>query len=423
MDERLLDQVARALRADARVTVITGAGVSAASGVPTFRGADGLWKRFRVEELATPAAFGRDPEIVWEWYDWRRSQIASCAPNAAHHVLAAWSLRFPRFTLITQNVDGLHERAGTAHVLRFHGSIWALRCARACAASPAQWDDATAPFPSLPPRCPHCGGLARPGVVWFGERLDMDVVEASVAATACDVFLTIGTSATVYPAAGLMDHARQHGALTVEVNPDSTPASAVVDIALAGPAEAVLPEIDTRLPPHPLALETERLNLIPAMPADTAALHALWTLPDVRRYLWDDEVIPVETAAAVTAASARDFERHRFGLWSLIERGAGRPELAGFCGLRTGGIGDAPELLFALAPEYWRRGLVNEAALAVLQHAFGTLGLPRVIAATDAPNQRSARTLAALGFRFDRRGDHNGLDTLFFSLDAGDGKY
>ena len=125
--------LAESLTGASRVTVVTGAGVSAASGVPTFRGADGLWKHFRVEELATPEAFARDPRVVWEWYDWRRQLIAACEPNPAHHVLADWSLRFPRFTLITQNVDGLHERAGTARVLRLHGSIWDVGCWRQCA--------------------------------------------------------------------------------------------------------------------------------------------------------------------------------------------------------------------------------------------------------------------------------------------------
>ena len=212
---------------------MTGAGVSAASGVPTFRGADGLWKHFRVEELATPDAFARDPGLVWEWYDWRRQLIGACEPNAAHHVLADWSLRFPQFALITQNVDGLHERAGTARVLRLHGSIWDVGCWRNCAASPHRWRDHTTPFPVLPPPCPHCGGPLRPGVVWFGETLDAEVMDASLAATDCDVFFTVGTSSVVYPAAGLVDYARRGGALTVEINPDSTPASGGVDVAVA----------------------------------------------------------------------------------------------------------------------------------------------------------------------------------------------
>ena len=412
MSQSLVD----ALTGARRVTVMTGAGVSAASGVPTFRGADGLWKHFRVEELATPDAFARDPGLVWEWYDWRRQLIGACEPNAAHHVLADWSLRFPQFALITQNVDGLHERAGTARVLRLHGSIWDVGCWRNCAASPHRWRDHTTPFPVLPPPCPHCGGPLRPGVVWFGETLDAEVMDASLAATDCDVFFTVGTSSVVYPAAGLVDYARRGGALTVEINPDSTPASGGVDVALALPAERALPDLDRQLGPHPLALQTSRLSLRPVLPRDTAMLHQLWTDPAVRRFLWDDAVIPVTTAASVTSASANDFATRHYGLWSLYTRGD-EPKLAGFCGLRSEGIGAAPELLFGLQPAFWRQGLALEAARAVVAYGFDTLGIPRIIAATDAPNERSARTLTALGMRFDRRDDHHGLDTLFYSLD------
>ena len=221
--------------------------------MPTFRGADGLWKNFKPETLATPHAFARDPKLVWEWYDWRRQMIAKCEPNAAHHVLASWSTRFPNFTLITQNVDGLHESAfaeATARqalpgVIRLHGSIWEVRCWQHCAASPPRWRDDTVPYPEIPPRCPHCGGLIRPGVVWFGESLDPEIVDRAEAAADCDVFITIGTSAIVYPAAGFIDVARRRGAYTVEINPEATPA--IVDLALRGGAEEILPEIDQRL--------------------------------------------------------------------------------------------------------------------------------------------------------------------------------
>ena len=225
-----------------RVCVVTGAGVSAASGVPTFRGDGGLWRNFRAEDLATPAAFRRSPELVWEWYDWRRTIIAACHPNAAHEVLAKWSAR-PGFSLVTQNVDGLHERAGTRRVTRFHGTIWQLRCATGC--THATWEDRTTPLSELPPRCPGCGGLARPNVVWFGEGIDADVIRAADAAADCDVFLSIGTSAVVYPAAGLLHAAKRRGATTVEINPAATDASGIVDIAIAAPAEIALPEIDS----------------------------------------------------------------------------------------------------------------------------------------------------------------------------------
>lgn len=235
MDDRI-----RALRervlAPGRVTVLTGAGVSAASGVPTFRGADGLWRTYRPEQLATPQAFARDPRLVWEWYDWRRTLIAGCRPNAAHEALARLSAR-DGFTLITQNVDGLHELAGTRNVIRFHGSIWDLHCTR-CGAARV---DRTAPLAALPPTCARCDGLERPGVVWFGEPIDPDVLRRCGEALSCDVFLSVGTSSIVYPAAGLIDAARQAGAFTVEINPAPTGAAAGVDVAIAMNAEDALP--------------------------------------------------------------------------------------------------------------------------------------------------------------------------------------
>jgi NAD-dependent deacetylase len=233
-----MKEIRERLQAARRVTVLTGAGVSAASGVPTFRGAGGLWRNFRPEQLATPDAFRRDPTLVWEWYDWRRELIAACAPNAAHEVIARWS-RKPGFTLVTQNVDGLHELAGTANIIRYHGSIWRLKCATACGAP--DWEDRRVPIEPLPPSCPSCGGLARPGVVWFGEAIPDAARRAAATATACDVFLSIGTSSVVYPAAALVADARAHGAFTVEINPETT--GALVDVAVALPAEEALPRL------------------------------------------------------------------------------------------------------------------------------------------------------------------------------------
>ncbi len=252
--QALVDRLTR----DARITVLTGAGVSAASGVPTFRGADGLWKNFRPETLATAEAFGRDPKLVWEWYAWRRSRIASCEPNAAHRVLAEWSKRFEYFRLISQNVDGLHEsafvkatarQAGPLDVIRLHGSIWEVSCWQRCEKSPRAWRDETLEFTTIPPLCPHCGGPIRPGVVWFGETLDPEVVEQASNATGCDVFITVGTSAVVYPAAGFLHEAKRHGAFTVEINPEATAASTDVDLVLRGRAEAILPEVERCLAP------------------------------------------------------------------------------------------------------------------------------------------------------------------------------
>jgi NAD-dependent deacetylase len=230
-----------------RITVLTGAGVSAASGVPTFRGPDGLWRNFRPESLATPEAFRRDPKLVWEWYDWRRQILSTKKPNRAHEVLAGWSRRYPRFTLITQNVDGLHERAGTQNLIRFHGSIWEVLCWSGCSGSPDRWWDETVPFPSIPPPCPHCGGIIRPGVVWFGEGIDPNVMSRSIDALDCDLFFTIGTSSLVYPAASLVHEAKSRGAYTVEMNVESTDASALLDLALQGPAEELLDELERRL--------------------------------------------------------------------------------------------------------------------------------------------------------------------------------
>jgi NAD-dependent deacetylase len=240
-------QLAARLRGASRVTVLTGAGVSAASGVPTFRGADGLWRRHRPTELATPEAFARDPRVVWEWYAWRREKIAACSPNAAHDVLGAWTRRSHGWRVVTQNVDDLHLRAGTPHLVRLHGSIWELSCWPGCGGLPQRWRDERVPLPHPLPRCLHCGGLARPAVVWFGESLDpADVVEAE-AATSCDVFIAVGTSAIVYPAAGLLDAARARGAFTAEINLEATPASRSVDLAIRRPAEQALAEIDSLL--------------------------------------------------------------------------------------------------------------------------------------------------------------------------------
>jgi NAD-dependent deacetylase len=233
--------LASRLRKASRLTVLTGAGVSAASGVPTFRGADGLWKRFRAEELATPEAFGQDPQTVWEWYDWRRQLISRARPNRAHEVIALWSRRFPAFALVTQNVDGLHERAGTENVIRFHGSIWELSCWDRCGRS--SWRDEQAPLRELPPRC-RCGAPARPAVVWFGEPIDPETLRRSMAAAECDVCLVVGTSSIVYPAAGLAAEAARRGAFTAEINPEP---AAGVELAIAGKAEEVLDRLDREL--------------------------------------------------------------------------------------------------------------------------------------------------------------------------------
>jgi len=242
-----LNELASRLRAAHAVTVLTGAGVSAASGIPTFRGAGGLWKHFSATDLATAEAFTRDPLTVWEWYTWRREQVAACSPNPAHDVLARWTRTHDRWRVVTQNVDDLHLRAGTLNLVRLHGSLFDLRCWNGCETPSRAWRDERVPFPDMPPRCPRCGGLARPGVVWFGEALDPADVASAEALTACDVFIAAGTSAMVYPAAGFLHQARAHGAFTAELNTESTQATRLVDVAVRGPIEQTLLELDTLL--------------------------------------------------------------------------------------------------------------------------------------------------------------------------------
>lgn len=237
----LAEQLQRArllIRNARRVAVLTGAGISAESGVPTFRGAVGLWKQFRAEDLATPEAFARDPKFVWEWYGWRREILSRVKPNPGHIALATLEERVPDFTLVTQNVDGLHQLAGSKRVLEVHGSIWTLRCT-ACG---REWIDRSVPL-TVPPSC-SCGGLARPGVVWFGEGLPLDVWRTAERATsAADVFLVVGTSALVYPAGGLAPLARAAGAKVIEVNTEETALSGLVDCGLKGAAGEILPQI------------------------------------------------------------------------------------------------------------------------------------------------------------------------------------
>ncbi len=221
------------------MAVLTGAGISAESGIPTFRGAGGLWKEYKPEDLATPEAFAKDPRLVWEWYNWRRELIAKGAPNAAHRALVEIEKRKTRFTLITQNVDGLHDLAGSGKILKLHGDIWRMRCME-CGAN---FPNRRVPLPKIPPHC-ACGGLARPGVVWFGEQLPEGMMqEAEHAAASAQLFLVIGTSATVYPAASLIPHAKKSGARVIEFNPEPGPLSNLADCVFQGPAGEWLPQL------------------------------------------------------------------------------------------------------------------------------------------------------------------------------------
>lgn len=221
------------------VVALTGAGISAESGVPTFRGAGGLWRSYRASDLATPQAFRGDPKLVWEFYEWRREIISGCQPNIGHKTLALMEQCLTDFDLITQNVDGLHQRAGNLRVLALHGDIWRVRCT-ACTYNAV---DTRVPLPELPPRCPSCGGLLRPDVVWFGEHLSQAVLDkAWMAAARAGLMLVVGTSALVQPAASLPMVAQRNGAVLVEINPEQTPLTPFTDIHLRGPAGEHLPQ-------------------------------------------------------------------------------------------------------------------------------------------------------------------------------------
>jgi NAD-dependent deacetylase len=233
-----------ALRRAGRVVFLTGSGVSAESGVPTFRDAmTGLWSRFRPEDLATPEAFRRNPGFVWNWYRERRLKATQVRPNGAHLAIARMEDLFPHSTLVTQNVDGLHQRAGSAAVVEFHGNLFSNRC-RDCGHE-SRHDD---PGMAAPPACPDCGALMGPGVVWFGEIIPQAALEAAWrAAVAADIFFSVGTSGLVYPAAELAHVARRAGAVIVEANTTGTPLSSIADYRLEGPAGISLPRLSNMI--------------------------------------------------------------------------------------------------------------------------------------------------------------------------------
>ena len=239
-DAIITSELTRILSKAIRVVVLTGAGISAESGIPTFREAQtGLWSRYDPEDLATPQAFDRDPGVVWEWYAWRRELVSRATPNAGHLALAALEGRFPEFTLITQNVDGLHQQAGSRRVIELHGNIRRIRCSAENIIVEA-WPVTE----EIPPRCPHCGGRLRPDVVWFGESLPRQALESAwQAAGSCQVFLSIGTSSLVEPAASLPYVALRSGAKVIEINPQPTPLTPQADYSWQQPAGVALPAL------------------------------------------------------------------------------------------------------------------------------------------------------------------------------------
>ena len=234
-----------ALQAAKHVVVFTGAGVSAESGIPTFRDAlTGLWERFDATELATPDAFEKDEKLVWGWYEWRRMRAR---PNPAHLAIAALSQHVPKLTVVTQNVDDLHERAGSADVLHLHGSLHSPRCSmcgQAHSLPPGIPDEPDGGRRLRPPRCHYCGGSVRPGVVWFGEELPAGALDrAFAAARDCDLLFAVGTSGLVHPAAGIPLLARQVGAMVVQVNPKGTQLDSVCTWLLQEAAGQVMPSL------------------------------------------------------------------------------------------------------------------------------------------------------------------------------------
>ncbi|MDH4183775.1 MAG: NAD-dependent deacylase [Nitrospinota bacterium] len=223
-----------------RAAVLTGAGVSAESGVPTFRGENGLWRNRRPEELASMEGFLDDPRLVWDWYDWRRSVISQIQPNPGHYALAEFDCVYDQFTLITQNVDGLHALAGARDPVELHGNIWHVRCLKEGTVR----ENREVPLSRIPPLCPDCNSMLRPNIVWFGEELDTDILKrAGLAAKESEVFFVVGTSSVVQPAASLAGLAQRNGAIVVEINLDRTPITESADLFLQGKSGEILPAL------------------------------------------------------------------------------------------------------------------------------------------------------------------------------------
>ena len=240
MDTHISEELIEKLRRAKSVAALTGAGISAESGVPTFRGDEGLWKKFSPEELANFDAFMRNPDMVWEWYNYRRKIIEEVQPNPGHLALSKLEEMIPSFVVITQNVDNLHQRAGSKNVVELHGNILRNRCLSCGRIIESE----TLEFSEGIPRCPYCGGMLRPDVVWFGEMLPEEALQKAYrAAETCDVFMVLGTSAVVYPAASLPEIAFRQGAFIVEINPEVTPVTDFAHVSLRGKTGEILPKI------------------------------------------------------------------------------------------------------------------------------------------------------------------------------------
>lgn len=247
MHDTLILKAARLIKDSKNIAVLTGAGISKESGVPTFRDAmDGLWARFDPQQLATPQAFRANPKLVWDWYEYRRDMVRKAQPNPGHHALAHLEQRHSPVTIITQNVDDLHEQAGSGHIIHLHGSIARNKCFDNCQGANTLIDISTLTWDQEngPPACPYCGGWVRPDVVWFGEMLPPDAIDAAMTASAaCDLMIVIGTSGLVTPAANMPSIAKRAGASLIEVNPDDSALTPIMDIKLKGASGVILPQI------------------------------------------------------------------------------------------------------------------------------------------------------------------------------------
>jgi NAD-dependent deacetylase len=238
MNIKAIKELKEAIKSSKCITILTGAGVSAESGIPTFRGEDGLWKQYRAEELATPKAFKENPALVWEWYNWRREIIGKAKPNTTHYAIAKLEEISDDFLLITQNIDGLHKLAGSKNIVEIHGNIWETRCTKCEKIK----EDRRIPIPILP-YC-ECGGLLRPNVVWFGESIPSSHIEKALSyLKKTNLFISIGTSSLVQPSASFMLIAKEHSAICAEINLEETPNSHLADIKIYGKAGKILEKL------------------------------------------------------------------------------------------------------------------------------------------------------------------------------------
>ena len=241
----IIEEAAQAIQAAERIVILTGAGVSKESGVPTFRDAmEGLWAQYDPQQLATPFAFMEDPKLVWDWYEWRRELVRRAAPNPGHLAIAKLHDFKDTVHVITQNVDDLHEQANSKNIIHLHGNIARNKCFQNCQGNPTHIDVAQLQATSTPPKCPHCGAYVRPDIVWFGEALPSDAIgEAMDLSKSCDLMLVVGTSGQVRPASILPVIAAEIGAMVIEVNPDETPLTKYATHRLAGPSGELLPKL------------------------------------------------------------------------------------------------------------------------------------------------------------------------------------